>query len=375
MSNETSKVANPSVEILESKSLIRSINENTEGIVELRTKINNTPYSNSLHFSFDDTIGALYDLVLRNRASLFDNPFFAELKRLHNLYGCVFSCYCFLDFIETTYVTSLVNIANPSLTTLYYLSTTEGTHTPGWYAYIGSEWVPYTQDMRSNYVKFSLSQMPTTYVNEFKENANWLKFGLHCSDGISNYSDATAEKALTDYNNLVTQVIRFTGTPKCIDMVPRLHNFSGNLISCQTMRDANCGVLGFLASDYSETGGGDGGYSNGYYLSSPATTILWNKGHWYDETNRLHFYPSSLRIDATTGANMPAYMAKFLTANKWGMTGMIIMYGHENKMFNYATGTISSDYVTRLTNIAVWAKANGFTFGFPMDRIRASYYY
>ena len=49
------------------------------------------------------------------------------------------------------------------------------------------------------------------------------------------------------------------------------------------------------------------------------------------------------------------------------------MYAHENQMFTYSTRTINADYITRFNNVAIWAKNNGFTFGYPMNRIRSSY--
>ena len=280
-----------------------------------------------LHISWDDTIGSLYDLYTNNRQSIFDSPFFGALKSMHDTYGCVFSCYCFLHYLDTDEATTL----------------------------------------------YSLRDVPNTWASEFESNSDWLRFGFHSVNNYTTYGAGQEAQAASDYAEFISQIIRITGSPKSIDLVIRTQSFSGTLSTCRSMRDADCGVLGFLTADYDETGGRTGGQSRGYYLTSPAPVVLWNKGHWYDSQERLHFYPSSLRIDATAGANMPTYMAKFLTANKWGMTGMIIMYGHENQMFNYAAGTISSDYVTRLTAIAVWAKANGFTFGFPMDRIRSSY--
>ena len=125
-----------------------------------------------------------------------------------------------------------------------------------------------------------------------------------------------------------------------------------------------------MTSDYSETGGGQGGYSSGYYISDDAVKqSLWNKGYYYDYVNALHFYPSNLRLDMITSSNINTYMAKFLTADKWAMSRMIIMYAHENQMFDYTNEVITSDYAARFTKVSEWAQANKFSFRFPMDKI------
>lgn len=327
----------------------------------------------TLHFSFDDTISAFYDIVHNNRASIFDNAFFGALKSLHETYGAVFSCYCFLDYIITKYVSKISTITTPDTSAVYYLSAQDGEFAPGWYVYKNGSWTSFDDVSRSDYVLFSLSSFPSTFASEFSANAKWLKFGLHCKDGMSNYGSATAEEAATDYNSFITSILAITGTPECVDTVVRLQNFSGALNACRGLRDADLGVQGFLCADYSETGGGSGGMNQGYYLTNSDASAVWKKGQIYDYSERLHFYMSALRIDNTTGANMPAYMATFLTPARWEQTAMIEMYAHENQMFNASSGTVGSDYIVRFTAICTWAKNNGFVFGYQMDKIRMAF--
>ena len=135
------------------------------------------------------------------------------------------------------------------------------------------------------------------------------------------------------------------------------------------MRDAPCGIIGLLSSDYSETGlEPDTNTSSGYYLKEPETKIIANKGKWFDVENQLWFFPSNLRLDNIISANIAEYMNKFLTIEKWSRAGVIIMYAHENQMFkNY---TLNEDYTKRLENCCQWAIDNGYTFDFPMNRIK-----
>lgn len=344
--------------------------ENTESFEELTKKVSCS--NKMLHVSFDDTINAFKDLIDNNRTSLFDSPFFGALKTLHDTYGVVFSCYCFYDMIDLKYVSKISTISTPSTTSVYYLSATDGTYTAGYYVYRNSQWVSYDEStMRGDYVLFSLADMTNTYATEFTAAKAWLKFGFHSLDGTVTLNSVSSSSAKDYYDNFIEEIVRITGTVETIDMVPRLQSFSGTVDVCRALRDCDCGCLGFLTADYSETSGGSGGQSVGYYLTSPAPVVLWNKGQWYDYQERLHFYPSSLRLDGMNASATETYLNKFLTVAKYGQSEMICMYCHENQMF--INGSVGSNYTASLTKVAEWAVAHGYLFGYPMNRIRASF--
>lgn len=361
------------VELLEGG--ISIINEDVNGLKSKVSSLRKISASNKmLHISFDDTINAFKDLIDNNRASLFDSPFFGALKTLHDTYGCVFSCYCFYDMIDLKYVSKITTISSPSTTSIYYLSKIDESYSAGLYVYRNSTWTAYDNStMRDNYVLFSLSDMTNTYSEELSNNSDWLKFGFHGIDGLEGLSNIkrTSAETKTVYDNTILDIVRITGTVESIDMVPRLQGFGGSIDVCRALRDCDCGCLGFLTSDYSETSGGQGGQSSGYYLTTPAPVVLWNKGQWYDYQERLHFYPSSLRLDGKTATATETYMNKFLSVSKWGQAQMICMYCHENQMF--INGSIASNYIAALTKVAEWAIKHDYLFGYPMDRIRMSF--
>lgn len=286
-----------------------------------------------IHFSFDDTIASLRDLTENASAydSMFDQPFFGALKTLHDTYGAVFSCYCFYQ------------ILNSSDTTV---------------------------------VDFSLEDVTDAYADEFSANSDWLRFGFHSLNGSMNYSSGTADAAKADYDNFITQIVRITGTVKCVDLVVRLQNFAGNKVSCQAMRDCACGIIGFLAGDYAEAGktlpiAFENYTVSGYYLSAPATTFLAHHGRYFDAAEQLYFYPSCLRLDNIVSANVPTYMNYFNTIDMYGRSSTLIMYCHENQM--YKNGSVNADYSKRMAAVCDWGVENGYVFGFPMDKIRQAY--
>jgi hypothetical protein len=180
------------------------------------------------HLSFDDVKYCMMDLETNesNYDSIFDNPFFAMLKNLHDTYGTVVSLYLFLE--------------------------NGGTGIAGY---------------------------PTSFASEFAENADWLKFGLH--QGATNYSETSSETALADYETFTSNILNICGTVDIIDRCPRLANFAGNLDSVLAMHNANGGIVGLLSA-YDDR--------DSYYLTSAQSAYVFNHGKFYDADNQLTFF-------------------------------------------------------------------------------------
>lgn len=279
-----------------------------------------------MHFSFDDTNRAFKDLTANANTytSVFDSPFFGALKQLHDQYGVVFSCYCFYNVYTDSEKTTL---------------------------------------------DFCIENCTSAFADEFAENAAWLRFGFHSVDNYTIYSNVDAVQALSDYNNMITQLLRITGSVKCIDTCIRTQSFTGTKDNCVAFRDAPCGAIGFLTSDYGETGGAENfETSSGYYLNATQYTFCGRKGRYFDPETQLYFFPSNLRLDSLSASNIDAYLAKFNTAIRYNRSHMMIMYAHENQMFNNIQG-----YVSIINKCCEWALSNNYHFMFPMDKINAAY--
>lgn len=308
--------------------------ENEDGNESTVSSVKLAVSDKMIHFSFDDTISSLRDLTEKadTYSSVFQQPFFKVLKELHDTYGAVFSCYCFNQILNSS---------------------------------------------DSSIIDFSLEDVTDAYANEFAANAHWLKFGFHSLNGSMNHGGSTtAEATKTAYNYFITQIVRITGSVKCIDLVVRLQNFAGNKESCQALRDCPCGIIGFLAGDYAEAGktlpiSFDNYTVSGYYLTKPATVFLAHHGRYFDATEQLYFYPSCLRLDNIASANVPTYMNYFNTIDSYGRSSTLIMYCHENQMFK--NGSCNADYKKRMAAVCDWGIANGYIFGFPMNKIRQAY--
>lgn len=180
------------------------------------------------HFSFDDVQYCMMDLQTNEGTytSIFDNPFFAMLKEIHENYGAVFSLYLFLDNSMS-----------------------------------------------------GISGYPTSFTSEFSSNSDWLKFGLH--QGSTNYESTTAQTALSDYETFTQNIINICGSANSIDRCPRLANFKGNINSILAMRDTDGGIVGLLSA-YDDR--------DSYYLDSDTSAYLFKNGKYIDYEHQITFY-------------------------------------------------------------------------------------
>lgn len=146
-----------------------------------------------IHISFDDVRYSINNLANNNYDSIWDEPFFGMLKKLHNEYNARFSIYVFLN-------SDFKNISNK-------------------------------------------------YVEELSESVSWLKFGLHADSSDSIYDKSSYYDGFNSWNCFVNSIISITGTYDSIDRIPRLHYFAGTKETLNGMISANIGPLGFLTSD------------------------------------------------------------------------------------------------------------------------------
>lgn len=198
---------------------------------------------NYIHISFDDVSLSTSNLGSNDYESIYEEPFFAFLKDLHDTYGAKFSLYLF-------------DISN-------------------------------------------LSNIPTTFKDELMAAKDWLKFGLHWrTGGGGSYTNDTYQQGATDWNFVVDNVVRFGGTAELIDRVPRLNLFGGSKAALSGMRDADCGALGFLAADDNRVS---------YFLNSDQATYLRTHDVVLDVDTGLYIFRTDMRGDWFENGFTPAY--------------------------------------------------------------------
>lgn len=193
------------------------------------------------HMSFDDVITCLQDITTNASTyeSIFENDLFGWCKEMHDLYGTTFSMYVFYQNASSS---------------------------PTW----------------------TLEDCTDAFSGEFSANADWLRFGYHAYYQGTNATTREATAA-SDYSAAITQLVRITGSAKCIDRIPRLHEYSGTLTALKAMRDCDVGCVGFIASaDYDLTTPRDS-----YYFDSDENAYIYKHIYLYDAENHLNFVKTS----------------------------------------------------------------------------------
>lgn len=253
-----------------------------------------------MHISCDDVIDIFEDLTNNSYNSIFENSVLKFLKEMNDSYGMVFSGYCFYE--------------------------------------------------KSN--GFNLSQVPSTYATEFKENNNWLKFGFHALN-TSNYTGATYEKGKQDYELVITELYRICGGLDSIDRVPRTQNYAGSLEACKAWYETDkCSIIGLLSAEDTRTS---------YYHSDSQRDYLQKHDKYIDYENGLTFYSTDLRLENVN--NVTNELNNRLSDISYSSTmNALIIFTHENHL----STSLMRD---KIRQCCVFAKNNGYNFDYPMNKL------
>lgn len=253
-----------------------------------------------MHISIDDTLSVFEDLTKNedNYNSIFDNNILKFLRKLHNKYGAVFSMYCF-----------------------------------------------YTNG------NFDLSESTDKFSNEFNDNSDWLKFGFHTIDGESNYESTSKEKAKTDYDEIITQLIRITGSNNCIDTIPRLQNFAGNEESILAMKNSNNGIKGLLSADDNRLS---------YYLDKEDSDYVLTHDKYMDKDNEIEFISTDLRLE---NFDNPYKELKNRLKSKEYNNRMNIL-----EIFTHEVYLNDSNMKKKMIDCCKFANKYGYVFEYSMNR-------
>lgn len=246
-----------------------------------------------IHYSLDDSYRALRRLITEEATytSIFDNYIFGRLKEVHEQTGAKFTMNVILDIED-----------------------------------------------------FDITLVPDKFASDFQANKDWLKFAYHDLDG--DHSETTYAAMASAYQTFVSNVYRFTGTYDCIDTMPRLDGFVGNISVVKAMQDNNAApIVGLLSADDAR---------NSYYLSSAQSAIARNKGKYFDFDNNMVFIRSATRLDSASAAELIAE----IEANPC-YQNFVEVWFHE--------GIVGDPSVEKLLTIGAWANSKGYNNYYPYE--------
>lgn len=257
-----------------------------------------------IHFSFDDVYRALRDITYHADVydSVFKNELFSWLKKMHDLYGAVFSLYTF--------------------------------------------------NYHSKDPEYDISGLPSKYAEEFKANAEWLKFGFHARDDKKKYNSDEPDAIKADYEKFCNAIMYATkGSDSSIDRMVRLGFFSGTRVNVRTLQECENGILGLLTADNDNK-------RLSYYLDEERTALLNQKGEMWEE---LLFLRSQLRMELVESVedilteieccNQPKVLELFTHESCWY---------HESKVKGYSIPELMEIFIK-------WAYEQGYGFDFAQN--------
>lgn len=193
------------------------------------------------HLTVDDNIIFLEDLAKGDYPCLFDQPYLAFWKHMHNKYGAR------IQF----------NIHGKSAS------------------------------------GFPLSQVPETHKPEWIENSDWLRLTFHQMEDPKSsfsYNHSTYEEAKRDYLEVTEEIVRFAGH-ELLSPFTTIHHAAGTKDVCRAWRD--CGVRGLIAGTWVQP---DGELFHGYYLDDAQIAELASRGILKDEEIGLYFIPHDVAL-------------------------------------------------------------------------------
>ena len=194
------------------------------------------------HMSLDDQLKCLKDLTDNKDkySSLFESPYFAPIKTLHDEYGCKFTLMLF---------------------------NTDKT------------------------LNFSLSDVTDKFRNEFGENSQWLKFAYHGPD-TTTYPAKTmsVDDFVSSIEEVYEQINRFASS-SCIDKVPRISFFNCTKEQVKAAK-VNGLIMGLLTAD-------DARASN-VGLNTEELNIMKNFDTYTDYENNISYFRTEERLDGAS---------------------------------------------------------------------------
>ena len=253
-------------------------------------------------YSTDDNIWFLQDLHDNEGTyrSLFDNPYLAMWKRLHEAYG-----------------TSVQH-------NLYWQ--TDG---------------------------FNLPMLSDKYAAEWRDNAHWLKLAFHAraNDPDLPYQDASYRRIAQDFEDIVEEILRFAGE-EVLTGFTTIHWGRATREACQALRDR--GIRGF-ACPYPDKWSIRPPIA--YYLDDAMIAVAGRRDYWWDTREDLLFTTYDLCCNHHQAADFPGLLAARAAdpAHSQLMEVMI----HEQYFYPHYVSYLP-DYEARVETCVRWLTENGY---------------
>jgi len=132
---------------------------------------------------------------------------------------------------------------------------------------------------------YCFTDLGCQYVEEFRENANWLIWGFHCYDEMDVYGEYSGESFHTLLSRINECIEERTGQNKISECL-RIHRFTGSREQCIELQQN--GVRYLFSSDDDRIN---------YYLNEKENRVLEKQKCLYDSDTDITFLKSCIRLE------------------------------------------------------------------------------
>jgi len=267
--------------------------------------------------SVDDNIRFLADLTLQPRHSLFDHPYLALYKRMHERFGAKVRLNLFYRMDGITF---------------------------------------------AQYGAFDLSMMTDRYRSEFIEHSDWLHLAFHSLQETPAYPyrNASYEEMQRDMQRVEREIIRFAGE-QTLERATTIHFGQCTAEGVRALREGGIReLMGFMELDRL------GRPSVSYGLSVERVLQTQRYGFWKDEKSDMIYG----KIDVVMNAHSPRRIVEILEKQHADhpMRGFVEIMIHEQYFYadycNY-----EPDYEERIEEGCRWCQEHGYSGAFAEEVI------
>ncbi len=251
----------------------------------------------------DDVIFSLKNIYEHSDeyTSIFDDPFFALYRELHDTYGTHTHMHIYYETVDKS---------------------------------------------------FNLTMFPDKYKDEFAKNSDWLRLSFHSNADLpdSPYKNASYEQVMEEGRRVEKEILRFAG-PEVIDRVTSQHWADSALPGTRAFRD-----LGFTVLDAYFLIDKNGDPAVSYYLNAEQTRHAQTRDFWVDTKENIIFVKDDIILNKYPADKVKEFLEGYLTRPDRAFMYLLI---HEQYSYpDYAA--YLPDYKERLFAGVEWCEEHGY---------------
>lgn len=250
-------------------------------------------------FSLDDDIWFLRDIAQQRYRSIFETPYMALWRRLHEEYGTKVNCNIYYQFDD-----------------------------------------------------FNLTMMPDVYRSEWRDNADWFRLTFHAlqNEPSEPYIHATYDQVAHDYDLIANEILRFAGE-ESMNTFTTIHWGEAPVEACRAVRDRGIkGLCGYFVVR-------DGTPKVSYYLDREHTEYIAERDYWKDMEEGLIFVRHAMVINSFKLPDVVPVLEA--TAAKPHQGEVLELMIHEQYFYPHYVAYIP-DYAERCETAVRWVTDNGY---------------